>query len=91
MHTEMNLEEMKQFFLESTDEEFEEKAEFIHPVDILDVLHEIEEEVSQKYKDYGTTDKEVRVLKELLKLQKGHINNIALKESLLWGIINKLS
>jgi magnesium transporter len=44
MHTEMNLEEMKQFFLESTDEEFEEKAEFIHPVDILDVLHEIEEE-----------------------------------------------
>ncbi|MBR5290674.1 MAG: magnesium transporter [Erysipelotrichaceae bacterium] len=44
MHTEMNLEDMKQFFLESTDEEFEEKAEFIHPVDILDVLHEIEEE-----------------------------------------------
>ncbi len=44
MHTEMNLEEMKLFFLESTDEEFEEKAEFIHPVDILDVLHEIEEE-----------------------------------------------
>ena len=44
MHTEMNLEEMKQFFLESTDEEFEERAEFIHPVDILDVLHEIEDE-----------------------------------------------
>ena len=44
MNTEMTPEEMKQFFLESTDEEFEEKAEFMHPVDILDALHEIEEE-----------------------------------------------
>ncbi len=44
MHSEMNLEEMKIFFLTCSDEEFEERAEFIHPVDILDVLHEIEEE-----------------------------------------------
>lgn len=44
MNTEMNLEEMKQFFLESSDEDFQERAEYIHPVDILDVLHEIEEE-----------------------------------------------
>ena len=44
MHSEMNLEELKIFFLTCSDEEFEERAEYIHPVDILDVLHEIEEE-----------------------------------------------
>ncbi len=46
MNIELPKEELKKFLLQSNDKDFNEMIEFIHPVDLLDILHESEEEAS---------------------------------------------
>ena len=44
MKLEISKEELRNFLLHATDEQLAEMIEFIHPVDILEVIHEYKED-----------------------------------------------
>ena len=46
MKLEISKEELRNFLLHATDEQLAEMIEFIHPVDILEVIHEYKDEAA---------------------------------------------